>query len=113
VGSFYQYFQGNTMCQALGGSLPFLQLPDQRAFLKSEFSKDLWSALKTDSKRYVEMVKEFRQFKGMPEQPTLISFFVSPVALRNRNNVPAPFWHPVDVFFVFLSYCLATFCQTL
>jgi hypothetical protein len=26
---------------------------------------------------------------------------------------PAPFQHPVDGFFVFLSFCLATFCQTL
>jgi hypothetical protein len=44
--------------------------------------------------------------------PGSLFFFVSPVALRNRNIYPGPFRHPVDYFFVFLPYRLATFCQT-
>jgi hypothetical protein len=32
-----------------------------------------------------------------------VCLFVSPVALRHRNEVPGPFRHPVFVFLVFLT----------
>ena len=41
------FTNGDATCQAMGGSLPQMQLPDQKNFLVTKFGPSMWTGMRT------------------------------------------------------------------
>jgi cell shape-determining protein MreC len=81
------------------------KLKKENTELKEENSdlKERMESLESEKERLKKENAELLEKLAAAEAPVpavrVIYFFVSPVALRYRNKVPAPFRHPRVIFF--------------